>query len=560
MRHILLILSLALLLFAGCRHTATDPAIQRAGQLADTLPAQTLAILDSIDSSALTGHDLFLHQFLTVKARDKQFITHTSDSLLLLALDYAENHRSSVNYPEVLYYAGRVYTDIGDYPTALDYYHQALDEIPENHDLELRAKVLSNISTVYYACFLYDEAAQYLRQSMKIDSILCDTLNLIYDLTDLSQICYYCQDYQNSAEVHKQALALAEIKYPELTAEQYVDIARIKMQIGEIDSALLYIRDNVYNVDPNTSGNHALATAAEIYLSAGIPDTAYMYANELMACDDPLCKSRAYTVLLNPALADYVPRDSIYPYSKAIIRSTRKSLDKNGSKLTLIKSSQYNYDIHKRERIIAEQHFQKLFKWSVTGVIVILIALIIILFMRLKNKQQKLNLFIAESKIKFLTAELTKQQISEQCESEDLTNRSDFIRENLLIQAKKLASQDEFGYIQTLQKLTSRGLMEKLNNNELIPDDSHHWDELLETIMLVSPRFKDNLEILIGEPAKKKDLHTAILIKYGISPTSISRILGRSKQAINSRREKLGSKIFGESVRISEVDALIRVL
>ena len=53
----------------------------------------------------------------------------STDSLIRTVLEYYEKHPGSEQYPEALYYGGRVYSDLGDSPTALRYFQHALDAL-----------------------------------------------------------------------------------------------------------------------------------------------------------------------------------------------------------------------------------------------------------------------------------------------------------------------------------------------------------------------------------------------------------------------------------------------
>ncbi|MDE6557361.1 MAG: amino acid ABC transporter permease, partial [Duncaniella sp.] len=120
LRHLTILIGL--LLLAGCTQgPKSDPRLMRAGSLAADSPHEALAVLDSVCPDSLSKADRYRYDFLTVKASDKAFVTHTSDSLILGVMAYAESHPSAIPYAEALYYGGRVYSDLGDYPTALSY-------------------------------------------------------------------------------------------------------------------------------------------------------------------------------------------------------------------------------------------------------------------------------------------------------------------------------------------------------------------------------------------------------------------------------------------------------
>lgn len=90
--------------------------------------------------------------------------------------------------------------------------------------------------------------------------------------------------------------------------------------------------------------------------------------------------------------------------------------------------------------------------------------------------------------------------------------------------------------------------------------DDTLWMELKRIILLVSPRFMSNLEILLGRSLRQTELCTVLLIKCHFSPTDIALVLGRTKGTISNKRITLGGDIFNEKVSVNLVDDLIRKL
>ncbi|MDE6768541.1 MAG: hypothetical protein K2J78_02320, partial [Muribaculaceae bacterium] len=97
-------------------------------------PNDALTRLSSINPDSLSEADRHYFDFLSIKAKDKAYITHTSDSLIRDVIDYASSHQKEGYYTEALYYGGRVYSDLGDYPTALQYFQETLDLLPEDRE------------------------------------------------------------------------------------------------------------------------------------------------------------------------------------------------------------------------------------------------------------------------------------------------------------------------------------------------------------------------------------------------------------------------------------------
>ena len=103
---------------------------------------------------------------------------------------YETNHRNNGRYPEALYYAGRVNSDLGDYPRALSFYQSALDAITEKDDKdELTATVSSQYGWLLTQMNLYEEAMPYVKTSLNISKEKKDTVNIINDLQLLG--CIY---------------------------------------------------------------------------------------------------------------------------------------------------------------------------------------------------------------------------------------------------------------------------------------------------------------------------------------------------------------------------------
>lgn len=112
---------LILLLLISCSAPDHDQRLEHACELISKSPDEALSALEGIDYGALPEHDRHYYDFLTVKARDKAYIRHTSDSLILDIINYYSGQNTRELYPEALYYGERVYSDLGDYSTALSF-------------------------------------------------------------------------------------------------------------------------------------------------------------------------------------------------------------------------------------------------------------------------------------------------------------------------------------------------------------------------------------------------------------------------------------------------------
>jgi preprotein translocase subunit SecG len=165
------------------------------------------------------------------------------------------------------------------------------------------------------------------------------------------------------------------------------------------------IRDVPRLINP-IAHTHAVRYAADIYLQANHLDSAYMYANELIHTNNPVDKLTGYHTVLSSSLVHKIPADSIIPYVIDYRISIESLLDQNGNQQALLQTSIYNYNIHERERQKAEQAKLNLQR-SITCILAIVFILIIIVFyLRYRNKAQLLKLHIALENINKLTEKL----------------------------------------------------------------------------------------------------------------------------------------------------------
>ncbi len=137
MKHLLLIIVavVCIAVVAGCAdNSRLRDEIDRAGRLADTCPDSAIALLDSLspaidqaDRATRMRYDLML-----IKSRDKAYIEHRNDSMIAPVVEYFTGHSDPDLTPLALYYAGRVYSDLGDALRALDYYQKAVNAIGDD--------------------------------------------------------------------------------------------------------------------------------------------------------------------------------------------------------------------------------------------------------------------------------------------------------------------------------------------------------------------------------------------------------------------------------------------
>ena len=128
MKHLLpIILSILLLSACGESERVQFEKLTQIDSIAEVNADSAITLLNAFNRDSLSGNDnKFYYDLLKIRTCDKAYIAHTSDSAILSVINYFENHDFNDLLPVAYYYGGRVYSDLGDAPQALEYFHKAL--------------------------------------------------------------------------------------------------------------------------------------------------------------------------------------------------------------------------------------------------------------------------------------------------------------------------------------------------------------------------------------------------------------------------------------------------
>lgn len=546
-----------------------DSRLERIWATVSDFPRKAMVSLDSIDPATLSERDRAFYNLLTIKARDKAYVTHTSDSLILSVIKYAESHKGEGYYPEALYYGGRVYRDLGDYPTAIDYFQKALDLLPPGtENCVLRGKVLSQTGGLLNDLRLYEEAITYIKESIECDRQAGDSVGMVYDLQLLGATYMRANKLKSADSCLHIALARARHLPPSHVAKSRMYLAGVKRKLEQIDSALFYIRNTLDVVKP-LARNSVLAHGALIYQQASIYDTAYIYADELIYSADITNKKIGYEVIFSDPVRQYVPADSLIKYACDYHASIEHTFDEHGAQQAIMQRTAYNYQLHQRERKRAEEVVMTQKNWIMGFVILLLICMVVILWLKNRNKRNILQLRAALSNVTRLEESLNALNCKKEGSIPEVTpvnpketaeELREKLREKLLRIYESNAGEEPGVPREILESDAYRQLQNMISGERELKADDPLWDELDEVVGRCYPNFRTHLQLLVGGKLSSFDLHTCLLIKCGVSTARMASLVGRASSTITSRRGDLSRRIYGENLGSSTITGIIRLL
>lgn len=343
------------------------------------------------------------------------------------ALSYYEEKEDLFNQANLRLHIGDLYLKKGNYHKALDYYFTAKNIEKLHPHKKLRSIALSNIGEAYYFLGKYKKALEYQN----------DALNLKYEIGDRKRI----------------AISL-------------IDLGKIHLALKNYSKAVEYGR-KAYSITTATKLNpetiESLHLLSEGFYNMGKPDSAYYYLNKYIAVKDKIFSEENNKTLNN----------------LKIKYDTREKEKEN--QMLKIKNAQNELEIRK-------ERYSKYLTLIIT-VFIFLIALVIIIFLRAKQIQNKKTNFI----LQFKNREITKQKEELSSLNQELIeSRSKYmsIVENATIGMYRTTRSGEVLFAnKTLLNMlnTTWKELQKINLNVIKPDRAELLN-LVETQKIITGR------------------------------------------------------------------------
>lgn len=501
---------LLLLLIGACdcrnRKTSYPPLIRQAEYWAEACPDSAIACLDSINASLqeLTEEERMYCHMLRIKAEDKLYIPHTSDSLINRIVRFYEQQGDDRRLAEALYYKAGVYRDCNEPSRAIRTYLSAA-EVGCEHDT-LNGRIYGQLAVLYAYQKAYHESMKALRQAL-VYNIKCDDyLGIAYSWRDMARI-FDRQYSPDSAEVYY-SKAYNLMKEKGFTRPAYgvlSEWADFSYAQGRHNTAKAF----AYKILGDHFDELAALVLAKYYWQKNNLDSALFYSVEALQTNDIYHHRTAYGILKEIALSQGKQEDA-HRYARCY-REVSDSI----SRMTRTEATvRISYEAEKLDLL---SHMKRL-RYILALALTLLVAGMIYMGRNthIFHKKQRLN------------KELTLEENSQVT----LSEKQQSLEERLE------AFQQSAIYLHFCRVTQSRELSED------------HWRQLVNALNKVYPTFISKLYNL-NPKLTELELRTCCLIKIGISTNRISALIAHSPSAVNSILTRLYHKMTGEKTNMS---------
>ena len=199
-------------------------AMKQAMSCMDARPDSALIWLATLANSITYApqETQMYYRLLTIKAEDKLYKPHTTDSVILSIVDYYQKKDDKERLFESYYYLGGTYRDMNDIPKALKAYHRAVEVGEDTEQTLLQGMTYGQMGILFAYQELYDDSRSMMRKALRCYGELGDSVRYANTLATLartydgknekdSALYYYKEAYRilRKFKMYKKADAVA---------------------------------------------------------------------------------------------------------------------------------------------------------------------------------------------------------------------------------------------------------------------------------------------------------------------------------------------------------------
>lgn len=601
------------ILLAACVGNGKErTALDIAQRIINERPDSALDILDSLEPSSqkFSRPNLRRWQLLRLMAQNKCDTVFSDDSLQKELVKYYDHHGTPNERMTAHYLLGRAYSDMGEAPIAMEVFQDAVesaDTTAANCDWWTLTRIYMHLAEEYYKAYLPHELLFALYKAEKTAMRAGDTITAFYSIAKRYNAYELLDDKDSMRVVTYKSADLLEGKGRIGLASSIRSVMiDDEAEEGNTNQAAKLIKDyegfsGFFNSD------HEIQKGLEIYyyikglyyLAVALPDSAeWMFRKLLITGNTINDRHAAYTGLCKLySSGPYKDKDSLVKYAM-LSASYNDSLYKVSYRANLHQfQHQYNYGQIKKKMMTAQE--ESAHKDHIIAIVVFsfIISSLVTLIIYL-NRKRKRDLVLVEYKrdvkrlnelrIELLSmlnnkdktiSDYNQQKIDDKAELLRLSDENGKLRQRLsealrheqdMVNAKNeelKALSAKLSTYHVAATSESKRLYRELHDAEawttiqkaiLKPDvklSQANWEALDSLFAKVYPNFPTIL--MSAYHLSLYEYRVCELIRMGVSPSDIARLLNYEKSNITNMRKRMFLKVTGKGGKAQDFDEFL---
>lgn len=521
--------------------------LQRADSLMENHPDSALSLLESIgNTDTLLRADRAYYALLLTQARDKNYIRHTTDSVMHKVVNYYDSGNNDVLRMKAHYYLARVYQDMDSVSASVGEFLIALQLAEGVKDSDFICLSAANLGHFLKEHDLPDEADSYYQRAEEVAILKGDSLYWALVLINRADISMHKgKEYYEEAEIEL-------LKVLEFTkSNDYMSVKRtvansllfLYSNMERYDDAIQLGREYIYIQPDSIKKIDAYLILGDAFYNMNQNDSAYFYLKKSLLSPNYHTKYWAYNLLSNMAAEKGLLLQSLQWKDSCLV------YDNLASTLSYPVKT-----IKSLERMINQRYliqYKSLAKWQWFAisfiVTVLLLSLIYFVCKRQKYRKRLMQLNEERSSMK----ELFNNKLAEIQRLHELIGQCEGDKAKIYVLDKQLktvyAERDNLldKLIHALPVFKSLILMIEKNKNqkgskEMI--DIKLWGKIISELDDVTNNFTIRLSNQFPM-LKKDDIHFCCLLKMGFKYSDIACLCGRTINMMYKRRDLVIERI-----------------
>lgn len=351
------ILNLLLLLCLVACNEGSDMVLllNKAEMYMSEKPDSALSLLDSIiQPEDLSNEQYALWCLLYTQAQDKNWIEHTSDSIINVAVEYFREKNDPHRKAQAYYCQGRVLSEMDASAEALKAYLNAQTFVKQTSDYDLNARICNHLGSLYWENRNDSASLVCYKDAHKIYTQYLDTVGMINTLRNMA-MSRLSLGQLDSAYIQLQlALKLAEEgNINSQKAYIYSSLGNLYEEQGDHEKALAYNKESLKYLEKESMFLSWYYSIGVLYKKMQMPDSAFFYAEKALASPNLYVECSANHLLYDLSVESQ-------SYEKACLYSNRYLLLRDSiedlyqpQKLAKIEA------LYNKERLINKQNQEK---------------------------------------------------------------------------------------------------------------------------------------------------------------------------------------------------------
>ena len=534
--------------------------LQYADSLMENHPDSALLLLENIDNTdTLLRAGRAYYALLLTQAKDKNYIKHTTDSVMYKVVDYYDSGNNDVLRMKAHYYLARVYQDMDSVSASVGEFLIALQLAEGVKDSDFICLSAANLGNLLKEHDLPDEADSYYQRAEEVALSKRDSSYWALILINRAAIAIQKgKEYYGAAEL----MLLKAFEYAK--SNNYISIRRaatnsllfLYSNMERYDDAMQLGREYIYTQPDSIKKIDAYLILGDAFYNLSQNDSAYFYLKKSLLSPNYHTKYWAYNLLSNMAAEKGLLVQSLQWKDSCLV------YDNLASTLSYPVKT-----IKSLERMIHQRYliqYKSLAKWQWFAlsfiVTILLLSLIYFVYKRQKYHKRLMQLNEEQSSMK----ELFNNKLAEIQRLHELIGQCEGDKAKIYVLDRQLKTvyteRDNLldKLIHALPVFKSLTLMiernkDKKGSKEMI--DIKLWGKIISELDDVTNNFtirlSDQFPML-----KKDDIHFCCLLKMGFKYSDIACLCDRTINMMYKRRDLVIERI--ELDTSSSLEAFIK--